>query len=52
VEDPRAALAGARSAVAPGGLVVVCGSVFLVGEIRAHILGETVDPVLTGDPLP
>jgi dihydrofolate synthase / folylpolyglutamate synthase len=52
VDDPRTALAGARAAVAPGGLVVVCGSVFLVGEIRAHILGEVVDPILSADPLP
>jgi dihydrofolate synthase / folylpolyglutamate synthase len=52
VEDPVAALAAARAAVAPGGLVVVCGSVFLVGEIRAHLLAEPVDPVLSGDPLP
>ncbi len=52
VDDPLVALVGARTAVAPGGQVVVCGSMFLVGEIRAHILGEPVDPILSGDPLP
>jgi dihydrofolate synthase / folylpolyglutamate synthase len=51
-DEAGVALAQARAAVAPGGLVVVCGSLFLVGEIRAHILGEPVDPVLSGDPLP
>jgi dihydrofolate synthase / folylpolyglutamate synthase len=51
-DEPRAALAEARAAVAPGGLVVVCGSMFLVGEIRSHILGEPVDPLGSADPLP
>jgi dihydrofolate synthase/folylpolyglutamate synthase len=50
-EDPVAALAAARAAVAGGGWVLVCGSVFLVGEIRAHILGEPVDPLVSSDPL-
>jgi dihydrofolate synthase/folylpolyglutamate synthase len=49
VEDPRAALAAARAA---GGLTVVAGSLFLVGELRAHLLGEPVDPLPGGDPLP
>jgi dihydrofolate synthase/folylpolyglutamate synthase len=54
VEDPLAALALARGFVAehPGGYVVVAGSIFLVGEIRARLLGEEVDPLATGDPLP
>ena len=56
-DDPILALASARRQVAPGGLVVVAGSLFLVGEIRSHLLGEPVDPdvgagVVGGDPMP
>ena len=50
VDDPTAALAEARRR-ATGGLVVVCGSMFLVGPLRAALLGETVDPQRTSDPL-
>lgn len=28
----------------PSGLVVACGSIFLVGEVRAHVLGTKRDP--------
>ena len=52
VEDPRQALDRARAEVGQGGLGVVAGSLFLVGEIRAHLLGEPADPVVGGDPLP
>jgi hypothetical protein len=54
VEDPPSALALARGFVAehPGGYVVVAGSMFLVGELRARLLGEPVDPLPGGDPLP
>jgi hypothetical protein len=45
-DDPIAALAEARRRAGRGGLVVVCGSMFLVGMLRAHVLGEPVDPVL------
>lgn len=38
------ALAGARAAVGPGGLVVLCGSAYLVGEARALLLGLERDP--------
>lgn len=52
VEDPAAALARARAfAAAAGGSVVVAGSIFLVGALRAQILGERCDPGAT-DPLP
>jgi dihydrofolate synthase/folylpolyglutamate synthase len=50
--DPVAALAAARQAAGPGGMVVVAGSVFLVGEVRAALLGEPMDPISTSDPLP
>jgi hypothetical protein len=32
-------------------MVVICGSMFLVGPLRAALLGETVDPQRTSDPL-
>jgi dihydrofolate synthase/folylpolyglutamate synthase len=51
VEDPEAALAEARRLAGPGGLVVVAGSIFLVGELRARLLGEPVDPRAVSDPL-
>ena len=38
------ALRAARARVGKGGLVVVCGSVYLVGEARALLLGEPTDP--------
>ena len=50
VPDPTAALTEARRRAA-GGLVVVCGSMFLVGPLRAALLGETVDPQRTSDPV-
>jgi len=50
-DDPDAALAEARRRAGPGGLVVVCGSMFLVGMLRARALGEPVDPLPTGDPV-
>ena len=56
---PEAALAAARDAVGRGGLVVGAGSIFLVGDIRAHVRGkeqgqkdEPRDPLPTSDPLP
>jgi dihydrofolate synthase / folylpolyglutamate synthase len=48
---PDAALAEARRRAGPDGLVVVCGSMFLVGMLRARVLGESVDPVPTSDPV-
>jgi dihydrofolate synthase/folylpolyglutamate synthase len=49
--DPVAALARTRAAVAPTGVVVAAGSLFLVGELRAALRGEACDPD-AGDPLP
>ncbi len=51
IDDADAALAEARRRAGPGGLVVVCGSMFLVGMLRARVLGESVDPVRTSDPV-
>ncbi len=51
VDDPIAGLARARQLAGPGGLVVVAGSIFLVGELRAHLLHEDVDPAPTSDPV-
>jgi dihydrofolate synthase/folylpolyglutamate synthase len=50
-DDPIAALDEARRRAGPDGLVVVCGSMFLVGMLRAHVLGEPVDPLPTSDPV-
>ena len=50
-DDPAAALDEARRRAGPGGLVVVCGSMFLVGLLRARVLGEPVDPLPTSDPV-
>jgi dihydrofolate synthase / folylpolyglutamate synthase len=52
VDDPVDALAQARRQVGAAGSVVVAGSIFLVGQLRAVISGEEVDPVVTGDPMP
>jgi dihydrofolate synthase / folylpolyglutamate synthase len=40
----REAYAHARAAVGAEGLVVVCGSILLVGEVRAAVLGLRMDP--------
>ena len=50
-DDPIAALAEARRRAGAGGLVVACGSLFLIGELRAHLRGEAVDPTPTSDPV-
>jgi dihydrofolate synthase / folylpolyglutamate synthase len=42
--DVADALARARRAACPGGEVVVCGSLFLVAEARAQVLGLRSDP--------
>jgi dihydrofolate synthase / folylpolyglutamate synthase len=40
------ALAIARGLVGNEGLVVVAGSIFLIGEARAHLLDLPIDPVV------
>lgn len=54
IPDANAAVDAARAWAAqrPGGYVVVAGSIFLVGEVRARLLGEGCDPIPGGDPLP
>ena len=52
VSDPGLALTRARDFVAPNGLVVVAGSIFLVGALRARLLNELVDAIVGSDPLP
>jgi dihydrofolate synthase/folylpolyglutamate synthase len=54
VEDPVAAFTLARNQAheVPGGLVVVAGSIFLVGALRAHLLGYGERPAEASDPLP
>jgi dihydrofolate synthase/folylpolyglutamate synthase len=43
-ESPEAALALARARCAPGEVVLVCGSIFLVAAVRAALLGIAQDP--------
>jgi len=54
VEDPLEAFARARRRVAgvAGGMVVVAGSIFLVGALRAHLLGRVQGFSEISDPLP
>jgi dihydrofolate synthase/folylpolyglutamate synthase len=54
VEDPVAALAQARQEVraASGGLVVVAGSIFLVGAIRGDLMGRARRADEASDPVP
>jgi dihydrofolate synthase/folylpolyglutamate synthase len=46
VPVPAEALALATAGAAPGETVLVTGSLYLVGEIRAHALGEAMDPIV------
>jgi dihydrofolate synthase/folylpolyglutamate synthase len=52
VAEPVSALTRARELVAPDGLVVVAGSIFLVGTVRARLLNEPVDVIAGSDPMP
>lgn len=49
--DPTLALPAAQRLAHPGGLVIVAGSIFLVGQVRAQLLGHAGDPVPTSDPV-
>jgi dihydrofolate synthase / folylpolyglutamate synthase len=46
VTDPRQAIDRAVAESRPGDTVLVTGSIYLVGEIRAHLLGIEADPVI------
>jgi dihydrofolate synthase/folylpolyglutamate synthase len=46
VAEPREALARALAESAAGETVVVAGSIYLVGELRAALLGIAADPVI------
>jgi dihydrofolate synthase/folylpolyglutamate synthase len=46
VADPREAINRAVAESRPGDTVLVTGSIYLVGEIRAHLLGIAADPVI------
>jgi dihydrofolate synthase/folylpolyglutamate synthase len=50
IGDWRAALARAQALAGEDGVVVACGSIFLVGAVRALLLGEETDPVALADP--
>jgi dihydrofolate synthase/folylpolyglutamate synthase len=46
IPAPRDAVARAIAASAPGDTVIVTGSIYLVGEVRAALLGIEADPVI------
>jgi dihydrofolate synthase/folylpolyglutamate synthase len=46
IGDPRATLDAALAASRPGDTVVVTGSLYLVGEVRAALLGIESDPII------
>lgn len=46
VSDPRAAIGRALEMARAGDLVLVAGSIFLVGEVRAELLGLECDPIV------
>ena len=50
--DLASALELARRLVGPGDAILIAGSLFLVGEARALLLGEAADPMTATDPVP
>jgi dihydrofolate synthase/folylpolyglutamate synthase len=44
VDPPAAALAAAREAAGPGGVVVVAGSLYLLADLRARVAAGAGDP--------
>ena len=46
VAEPRDAMARAIAESRPGDTILVTGSIYLVGEIRAYLLGIEADPVI------
>ncbi len=51
LDDPDAALLESRRRATPDGLVVACGSIFLIGYLRSQLLGDPIDPEPTADPV-
>ena len=51
-EDLEAAVDRARDAVGLGGLVVIAGSLFAVGEVRPRFRAMAIDPLVVTDPAP
>lgn len=46
VNEPRVAIYRALELARPGDIVLVAGSIFLVGEVRAELLGLACDPIV------
>lgn len=46
IAEPAAALDRALAITEPGGSVLITGSLYLVGELRARLLGLPVDPII------
>jgi len=46
VADPSVAIDRAITASSPGDTILVTGSIYLVGEVRAHLLGIDADPMI------
>ncbi len=46
VSEPRIAIYRALEVARPGDIVLVVGSIFLVGEVRAELLGLECDPIV------
>jgi dihydrofolate synthase/folylpolyglutamate synthase len=44
VDGPAEALRRAREVCSPGEVVLVCGSIFVVAAVRAHLLGIHAEP--------
>lgn len=44
--SPEAAIDRARKLASPGDVVLVAGSIYLVGDVRAHVLGLARDPAM------
>jgi dihydrofolate synthase / folylpolyglutamate synthase len=50
--DVAAAIARGRELAGTGGVVIVAGSLFAVGEARVHLLDAAADPFVITDPAP
>lgn len=46
IESPRQAIEEAIASSSPGDTVVCAGSLYLIGELRAALLGESPDPII------